>query len=63
MSTPTPYPLTDDTDEWTPDAVFSAVMYRVSSTDEQWDSEPQDWDLSREEAADRLDREDYSPPS
>lgn len=59
-----PSPLTDDPTEWTPEAVYEAVMFRVSSTDEEWDQDPAsfEWDLSREEAARRIRDKDYSPP-
>lgn len=58
-------PLSETEDEWTEDAVFEAVFFRVTSTDEEWEDDPlsAQWDLSREEAATRLDEEDYSPPS
>lgn len=56
-------PLTDEEDEQTPDDVFEIVYFRTTSTDEEWEQDPasDQFDLSREEAATRLDEEDYSP--
>jgi hypothetical protein len=32
-------------------------------TDDEWDEEPEhEWEISREEAATRVDEEDWSPP-
>lgn len=58
-----PSPLTDEEDEQTQYDVFEIVYFRATSTDEEWDEDPasDQFDLSREEAATRLDEEDYSP--
>lgn len=58
-------PLTDEEDPWTEDAVFEVVWFRATSSDEEWaeDEASSRWDLSREEAATRLEDEDYSPPA
>lgn len=58
-----PSPLTDEEDEQTQYDVFEIVYFRATSTDEEWYEDPasDQFDLSREEAATRLDEEDYSP--
>lgn len=58
-------PLTDEEDEWTEDEVFETVFFRATSSDDEWENDPASsrWNLSREEAATRLDNRDYSPPS
>lgn len=58
-----PSPLTDEEDEQTQYDVFEIVYFRATGTDEEWYEDPasDQFDLSREEAASRLDEEDYSP--
>lgn len=65
MSDVSPSPLSDSEDELDEYAVFEAIMFRVTTSDEEWENDPLSnrWDLSREEAATRLFEEDYSPPS
>lgn len=57
-------PLTDEEPEWTEDAVFELCYFRITATDEEWETDParQYWDISLEEAATRLADEDYSAP-
>lgn len=55
-------PMTDEI-EWTEEDVAAAVWFRITATDEEWEADPLEWDLSREEAARRLDEEDFSPPT
>lgn len=59
--------MTEEAEVWTADAVYSIVMFRVSSTDEEWEQDQEidpTWpDLTRAEAARRLARQDYSPPT
>ena len=60
---PTTGPLTDEEQGQTPDEVFETVFFRATSTDEDWDADPasKQFTLTREEAATRLEEEDYSP--
>lgn len=56
-------PLTLDSD-YDENEVQSVCFARVLMTDEEWDEEGEhEWDLSREEAADRIDTGDFSVPS
>lgn len=58
-------PLTDTDIDWeNPEAIFEIVFFRATTSDEEWSGDPASlqWDLSREEAARRLDVEDYSSP-
>lgn len=58
-------PITDTDIDWeSPDEIAAILMFRVSSTDEEWEEDPASfqWDLSREEAAERLDSGDFSSP-
>jgi len=56
-------PLTVDGTEWDEDAVFELCMARIVMTDEEWGAEGEhEWDISREEAATRVDDQDYSAP-
>jgi hypothetical protein len=58
-------PLTDIDIDWEdPEAVFEIVFFRATTGDEEWADDPASlqWDLSREEAARRLDEEDYDSP-
>lgn len=58
-------PLTDEEDEQDQDDVFEILFFRITATDEEWENDPASarYDLTREEAATRLDEEDYSPLS
>lgn len=56
-------PLSVDGTEWDEDAVQALCLARVLMTDEEWDEEPEhEWDITREEAAERIDAEDWSAP-
>lgn len=49
--------------EWNEDAVQGICFARIFLTDEEWDAEPEhEWEITREEAATRVDEEDWSPP-
>ena len=53
-----------DVDLSDPSTVYNACLWRMTATDQQWKDSPGlgSWDLSRDEAARRLDDEDYSDP-
>lgn len=55
-------PLTTDGTEWTEDAVADFLFARIFMTDEEWDDDVHEWDISREDAAARIDAGDFSPP-
>lgn len=63
--TTSPSPLTDEDVEQTPDEVFEIVFFRATHSDSEWDLDAAStqFTLSREDAATRLDEEDYSPLS
>jgi hypothetical protein len=63
MTDTTNSPLTQDEYTEDEDEVFEIVYFRVTSTDEDWSEDPASarYDLTREEAARRLDVKDYSP--
>lgn len=58
-----PGPLTDEDVEQSEGEVFEIVFFRTTHTDAEWeaDAASTQFDLSREEAATRLDNKDYSP--
>lgn len=55
-------PLTLNDTEWDTDAVIAYCFARVTMTDEEWEEEDPEWEMSREDAATRIDEEDWSPP-
>ena len=56
-------PLTVDDTEWDEDTVSDFLFARVLLTDAEWDAEGEhEWDISREDAATRIDAGDFSPP-
>lgn len=58
-------PMTDEDRDWDDaDEVFGVVMFRATSTQDEWESDPvsDEWDLSVDEAERRLAEEDYSNP-
>jgi hypothetical protein len=63
MTEPTPSPLTEDDYTTSEYEVFEIVYFRATSTDEEWaeDAASSQYELTREEAAQRLDAKDYSP--
>lgn len=52
----------EETPEWDEEAVSSICWARIGMTDEEWAETFHDWDISREEAATRIDEEDWSSP-
>lgn len=56
-------PMTDEETTWSEEDVAAAVWFRLSATQEEWDEDPISWDLSLEEAARRVQEQDFSPPS
>lgn len=55
----------DEEYDWgDPETVFEIVMFRLTSSNEEWGQDPAStqWDLTREEAYRRLEAEDYSSP-
>lgn len=52
----------EETPEWDEEAVFELCFARITMTDEEWADDSHSWNISREEAATRIDEEDYSPP-
>lgn len=52
----------EETPEWDEQAVFDLCMARITMTDEEWVKDAHSWDISREEAAIRIDADDYSAP-
>ena len=57
-------PFTEDEETLTEYEVYEICFFRIMSSDEEWADDPASrrWDLSREEAATRIDAEDYSAP-
>lgn len=56
-------PLSVDGTEWDEEAVQALCFARIFMTDDEWDEQPDlEWNISREEAATRIDEEDWSPP-
>jgi hypothetical protein len=58
-------PLTNEDLEWTEEEIAEICWFRVTATDSEWDDDPasDQWDLSREEAATRIDEGDFTPPA
>lgn len=55
-------PLTVDGTEWDENAVQALCFARVLMTEEEWAEEEAEWDITREEAAERIETEDWSAP-
>lgn len=57
-------PLTLDGSDWGDEDVVSDFLFaRILQTDEEWAAEGEhEWDISREEAATRIDESDFSAP-
>ncbi len=57
-------PTTNDDLDWTPEEIEQICWFRITSTDDEWDEDPasDQWDLSREDAATRIDEGDFTPP-
>lgn len=55
-------PLTINDTEWDEEAVFAYCFSRITMTDEEWSESVTEWDISREEAATRIDEGDFSAP-
>lgn len=65
MSKPIESPVSADPIDYSdPSSIFNACMWRMTVSDAEWRNSPDydGWDLSREEAARRIDDEDYSNP-
>lgn len=56
-------PLSVDGTEWDEEAVQALCFARVLMTDEEWNAEPEhEWNITRAEAAAKIDEEDWSAP-
>lgn len=56
-------PLTLDGTDWDEDAVQALCFARITMTDEEWAVDgDEEWDITREEAAERIESEDWSAP-
>ena len=52
----------EETPEWDEDAVYDLCWARMTMTDSEWEDEAPAWNISREEAAKRIETKDYSAP-
>ena len=52
----------EETSEWDEDTVSEYLWARVTMTDEEWEEDERECDISRAEAFERIENKDYSPP-
>jgi hypothetical protein len=48
--------------QWDEEAVYAICWARITMSDKEWAEAFHDWDVTREEAATRIEERDYSHP-